>query len=132
MTVHSSVLTGDSDESDNDDELYVQTPLPSYKYDYEDLRSHLKTYTFNEHGDVLLDTVVHNKRLLYPSLFPEYPDDERWHLSHYSVFDVSTDGAPLSRREVVKDGTTSIDSAVWQAIQVGYEISEKDGRADEV
>ncbi|KAL5323538.1 hypothetical protein ACEPPN_008076 [Leptodophora sp. 'Broadleaf-Isolate-01'] len=117
VTVHSSVLTGDSDESDNDDELYVQTPLPSYKYDYEDLRSHLKTYTFNEHGDVLLDTVVHNKRLLYPSLFPEYPDDERWHLSHYSVFDVSTDGAPLSRREVVKDGTTSIDSAVWQAIQ---------------
>ncbi|KAG4433777.1 hypothetical protein IFR05_010744 [Cadophora sp. M221] len=117
VTVHSSVLTGDSDESDNDDELYVQTPLPSYKYDYEDLRSHLKTYTFTEHGDVLLDTVVHNKRLLYPSLFPEYPDDERWHLSHYSVFDVSTDGAPLSRREAVKDGTTSIDSAVWQAIQ---------------
>ncbi|PVH71167.1 hypothetical protein DL98DRAFT_553765 [Cadophora sp. DSE1049] len=117
VTIHSSLLTGDSDDSDNDDELYVQTPLPSYKYDYEDLRKHLKTYTFRDHGDILLDTVVHNKRLLYPSLFPEYPEDERWHLSHYSVFDVSTDGAPLSRREVVKDGTTSIDSAVWQAIQ---------------
>lgn len=100
MTVHSSVLTGDSDDSDNDDELYVQTQLPSYKYDYEDLRNHLKTYTFKDHGDILLDTVVHNKRLLYPSLFPEYPEDERWHLSHYSVFDVSTDGAPLSRERL--------------------------------
>ncbi|KAK0106339.1 hypothetical protein ONS96_003977 [Cadophora gregata f. sp. sojae] len=117
VTIHSSLLTGDSDDSGNDDELYVQAPLPSYTYDYEDLRNHLKTYTFKEHGGILLDTVVHNKRLLYPSLFPEYPEDERWHLSHYSVFDVSTDGAPLSRREVVKDGTTSIDSAVWQAIQ---------------
>ncbi|KAL2072100.1 hypothetical protein VTL71DRAFT_11443 [Oculimacula yallundae] len=117
VTVQSSVLTGDTDESDNDDELYVQTPLPSYKYDYEDLRNHLKSYTFKEHGEILLEQVVYNKRLLCPSLFPEYPDEEKWHNSHYSVFDVSTDGAPLSRREAVKDGTTSIDSAVWQAIQ---------------
>ncbi|PBP20018.1 hypothetical protein BUE80_DR009146 [Diplocarpon rosae] len=115
--LRSSLLTGESDESDDDDELYVQTPLPSYKYDLEDLRDHLKTYTLNEYGAVLLDSVVHNKRLLYPTLFPEYPEDEKWHNSHYSVFDVCTDGAPLSRREVVKAGTKSIDSAVWQAIQ---------------
>ncbi|CZT42498.1 uncharacterized protein RSE6_02413 [Rhynchosporium secalis] len=116
VTIQSSV-TGESDESDNDDDLYVQIPLPSYKYDYEDLRSHLKTYTFKEHGEELLKTVVSNKRLLDPALFPKYPEDENWHHSHYSVFDVSTDGAPLSRREAVKDGTVSIDSAVWQAIQ---------------
>ncbi|PBP25214.1 hypothetical protein BUE80_DR003680 [Diplocarpon rosae] len=118
VMVRSSLLTGESDESDDDDdELYLQTPLSSYKYDLEDLRNHLKTYTWNEYGAVLLDSVVHNKRLLYPTLFPEYSEDEKWHNSHYSVFDVCTDGAPLSRREVVKAGTKSIDSAVWQAIQ---------------
>ncbi|KAI6710600.1 hypothetical protein JHW43_006870 [Diplocarpon mali] len=117
VTMHSSILTGESDESDDDDEFYVQTPLPSYKYDHQDLRHHLKTYTLNEYGAELLDSVVHNKRLLYPSLFPEYPEDEKWHNTHYSVFDVGTDGAPLSRREVVKAGTKSIDSAVWQAIR---------------
>jgi len=62
--------------------------------------------------------VVRNGRLQNPALFPEYPPEELWHNSHYSVFDVGTDGAPLSRREVVKEGTTSIDSAIWQAIQV--------------
>lgn len=118
VTVHSSVLTGESDESEADEELYVQTPLPSYKYDHEDLRQHLKTYDFNDYGQVLLESVVHNKRLQNPGLFPDYDEDEQWHHSHYSVFDVGKDGAPLSRREVVKDGTTLIDSAVWQAIQV--------------
>lgn len=115
----SSVITGDSDESDDDDELYVQTPLPSYKFDHEHLRSHLKQHTFNESGKKILETVIDNGRLLNPMLFPEYPPNDRSHNSHYSVFDVGTDGAPLSRHEVVKPGTTSIDSAIWQVIQVG-------------
>jgi hypothetical protein len=114
---HSS-LTGESDESDDDDELYVQTPWPPYKFGHEDLRRHLNTYQFKAHSHVLLETVVKNGRLLNPSLFPECPAEEKWHNSHYSVFDVGVDGALLSRREVVKDGTTSIDSAIWQAIQV--------------
>ncbi|CZR64326.1 uncharacterized protein PAC_14224 [Phialocephala subalpina] len=118
-TAHrSSILTGESDESDDDGELYVQTPLPSYKFDQEHLRQHLKTHDFGEHGAVLLSSVVREKKLLYPAaLFPTYPSDEKWHNSHYSVFDVGVDGAPLSRHEVVREGTTSIDSAIWQAIQ---------------
>jgi hypothetical protein len=119
VTYHSSVLTGESDESDTDEEYYVQKPLPSYQFDHENLRHHLKTYAFNEHGKRLLERVVaENGRLHDPSLFPDYPEDELWHNSHYSVFDVGKDGAPISRREVVKEGTTKIDSAIWQAIQV--------------
>jgi len=117
-TFHSSVLTGESDESDQDDELYVQIPLPEYTFDHEDLRHHLKTYSFDAAGSGLLSTVVQNGRLLNPALFPEYHVEEKWHNSHYSVFDVGTDGSPLSRREVVKPGTKSIDSAIWQAVQV--------------
>jgi hypothetical protein len=116
----SSVWTGDSDESDDDDELYVQTPLPTYKFDHEHLRSHLKSHTFNESGKKILETVVgENGRLLNPMLFPEYLPNDRSHNSHYSVFDVGIDGAPLSRHEVVEPGTSSIDSAIWQVIRVG-------------
>jgi hypothetical protein len=118
-TFPSSVVTGDSDESDEDDELYVQTPLPSYKFDHENLRDHLKHHNFNESGKKILETVIENGRLLNPMLFPEYSPNDRSHNSHYSVFDVGADGAPLSRYDVVKAGTTSIDSAIWQVIQVG-------------
>jgi hypothetical protein len=117
-TYHSSVLTGESDESDTDEEFYVQKPLPSYKFDHEDLRHHLKTYKFNKHGEKLLERVVDKGRLLDPTLFPDYDETELWHNSHYSVFDVGKDGAPISRSEVVKKGTDKIDSAIWQAIQV--------------
>jgi len=98
--------------------LTVFEPDRLYSYDHENLRDHLKTYKFNEEGETLLETVVMNGRLINPSLFRDYPPDEKWHNSHYSVFDVGQDGAPLSRREVVQPGTTSIDSAIWQAIQV--------------
>jgi hypothetical protein len=113
----SSVITGDSDESDVEEEFYVQEPLPSYTFDHEDLRDHLKKHKFNEHGQELLKTEVDHGRLLHPTLFRKYPPDEKWHNSHYSVFDVSKDGAPLSRSEVVEKGS-HIDSAIWQAIQV--------------
>ena len=126
----SSLLTGDSDESDEDDELYVQTPLPSYSFDLENLRQHLKSHAFKKSGKKILATVVQNGRLLNPLLFPEYLPHDRSHNSHYSVFDVGTDGAPLSRHEIVKPGTTSIDSAIWQAIQVVSVESSKDLRSD--
>ena len=114
-TYHSSVLTGDSSESDDDNELYVQTPLPSYKFDHEHLRQHLKMHNFDEYGQSILKTVTGNGRV-DPGLFPEYPPEEKYHNSHYSVFDVGADGAPLSRREIVTTGS-SIDSAIWQAVK---------------
>lgn len=120
-TFPSSVLTGDSDESDEDDELYVQTPLSPYEFDHEHLRHHLKHHKFNDSGKKILETVVgENGRLLDPKLFPEYAPSDRSHNSHYSVYDVGTDGAPLSRHEIVKPGTTSIDSAIWQVIHVCF------------
>ncbi|TVY80629.1 hypothetical protein LSUE1_G003971, partial [Lachnellula suecica] len=115
-TYHSSVLTGESDESDEDDELYVQTPLAPYKYEDEDLRQHLMNHKFNEEGQILLDPIVRDGVLLHPSIFPKYDPDEKYHNSHYTIFDVGKDGAPLSRYLVVQPGS-SIDSSIWQAIQ---------------
>ncbi len=121
-TYHSSVLTGESDESEDEPELYVQEPLPSYQYDHEDLRHHLKKYQFQQSGKLLLDSVVDNGRLLDPGLFPEYPPEENWHNSHYSVFDVGNDGAPVSRHKAGTDGTLSIDAHIWLAIQVMFTL----------
>ena len=122
VTYHSSLLSGESDESDDDDEeYYVQKPLPTLRFDHEDLKAHLKTYKFKEDGKKLLKSVVENGKLHNPGLFPNYDPDELWHESHYSVFDVGPDGAPINRSEVVKEGTTKIDSAIWQCVQVCIE-----------
>lgn len=122
-TLHSSVLSGDSDDSDDDDDLYVQTPLTPFNYEEDRLRQHLRTYNFTDAGHIILQSVItKNGRLLNPVLFPEYHGSDRSHNSHYSVFDVGKDGAPLSRQDVVKPGTTKIDSAIWQAVKVSEGI----------
>jgi hypothetical protein len=120
VTLGSSVITGESEESDVEEEFYVQKPLPSYTFDHEHLKTHLKTHKFNKYGQELLETVVHDGRLInpiHPKLIREYPVDELWHDSHYSVFDVGKDGAPLSRSEIVEKGS-KIDAAIWTCIQV--------------
>ena len=121
-----SFSTGDSDFSDDDDELYVSKTLAPYKYDEQHLRDHLKKHDFNKQGRKILETVIdQNRRLLHPEkLFPHYPPEEKYHNSHYSVFDVGTDGAPVSRRAVVSAGST-IDSAIWQAIKVGNHLRQR-------
>jgi hypothetical protein len=111
--------SNESDFSDEDEGLYVQDILPSYKFDSQHLREHLRRYQFNAEGRKVLESVIDDRgRLRNPdSLFPEVLPDHS-HTSHYSVLDVGTDGAPVSRRAVVSDGS-NIDYAIWQAIQVG-------------
>jgi hypothetical protein len=102
----------DSDFSDDDEAFYVQEPLPSYKFDDHHLKQHLKTYKWKEDGRKVLENVDWKG-----NLFPEVLPEGSHHHSHYSIFDVGTDGAPLSRRDVVSDGS-HIDSAIWQAVKV--------------
>jgi len=125
-TYHSSVLTGESSESDEDEEFYVQTPLAPHKYEDKHLREHLQTHKFNEEGQILLDSIVRDGVLIHPSIFPKYDPDENFHNSHYTIFDVGKDGAPLSRYLVVKPGS-SIDSSIWQAIQVRINFEPRFG-----
>lgn len=117
-TLHSSILTGEETSDDDDDvDLYVQTPLPSSHFDHEHLRTHLKTFKFGDASLKLLESVVNeNGTLLHPSLFPDYPKDDISHKSHYSVYDVGADGAPVDRH---RSGPGSIDKLIWRAIRVG-------------
>lgn len=100
-TFKSSIGTGDDDESDDDEALYVQDLLPSTSFDDEHLRSHLKSYDWNESSLKILSPVIsEDGKLSSPHLWPEslhYPHghDDRSNDSLYQVFDVGADGAPL-------------------------------------
>lgn len=119
-TFQSSIVTGDDfDSSEDDEDLYVQDPLPTKSWDREDLRHHLKTYKFNDEGQVLLESIVVDGRLTNTDLARVFEGgSENGVGSHYSVFDVGPDGAPLSRHGIVKKGTASIHDAIWQVIRV--------------
>ncbi|RFU29241.1 hypothetical protein B7463_g7108, partial [Scytalidium lignicola] len=117
LTLQSSIITGDETSDDEDDgDLYVQTPLPPSQFDHEiHLRSHLKNFKFGEASLKLLESVIaENGRLVNPVLFPEYSKDELSHNSHYSVYDVGADGAPVDRHQ---PGNGSIDMLIWRAIR---------------
>lgn len=111
-----------SDESDQEDATYfVQAPLPSISFDHEDLREHLKTYSWDRYGrEVLAGLVTDRGRLKEPSLFPARPGpaEDRSHYSHYQVFDVGGDGAPRSVEPKVPE-EASRAAAIWCAIKVG-------------
>jgi hypothetical protein len=119
------VSTDSSEVSDPDEDYRVQVPLPGYQFDHEDLRNHLKTYKFNDASMILLESVVYRGRLLpllNPTLFRDYPLDERFHPSRCYVYDVGQDGCPLLKPTVLQEIAphTPIygDSSIWQMIQV--------------
>ncbi|KAH8819458.1 hypothetical protein F5884DRAFT_660991 [Xylogone sp. PMI_703] len=127
-TLQSSILTGDDTSDDEDDgDLYVQTPLPPTKFDHEHLRAHLKNFKFGEASLKILESVVaENGRLLNPTLFPDYSKDDLSHNSHYSVYDVGADGAPVDRHQ---PGDGTIDKLIWRAIREVNASPERETKA---
>jgi hypothetical protein len=95
-----SRTTGDTSDSDSDDDevLYVQTPLEPQAHEMEGLRNHLKTHSWDKHGRRILDGIVGNPdRLREDPLIPNRrgPQQDRSDQSHYQIFDVGPDGSPL-------------------------------------
>lgn len=114
----SSTLSEDSDEEIED--YFVQQPLPSQSFDHEHLRDHLKTYSWDRWGRQILSTVITDRgRLKQPSLFPtnDGPAEDRSHYSHYQVFDVGTDGAPLLVETAEMENAKSKATQIWHSIK---------------
>ena len=113
----------DSDSDTNDDEsLFVQQTLPPESYDEQGLRDHIKEYKWTEAGrdilgEVLTGSLPTEKESLFPRAVGSIPD--RSHLTHYSIFDVGTDGAPLPVRPLgLRDtSATSRATAIWENIR---------------
>jgi hypothetical protein len=110
-----------SDDSDEEDESYfVQDVLPSKSHDHEHLRDHLKTYSWDQWGRQILASVITDRgRLKDPSLFPDQPGpaEDRSHYSHYQVFDVGSDGAPLLVEPAESKNAKSMATRIWHSIK---------------
>lgn len=114
----SSTFSDDSDEET--EEYFVQSPLPPQSYDHEHLRNHLKTYNWDRWGRQILSTVITDRgRLKQPSLFPtkDGPSEDRSHYSHYQVFDIGTDGAPLLVENAEMENAQSKAMQIWHSIK---------------
>lgn len=111
-----------SDDSDAEDESYfVQDLLPSRSHDHEHLRKHLKTYSWDEWGRQILASVITDRaRLTQPSLFPTPagPGEDHSHYSHFQVFDVGSDGAPvLVGPADSKNSKHSKETQIWHTLK---------------
>ncbi|KUI52730.1 hypothetical protein VP1G_00104 [Cytospora mali] len=121
LTSSLSKATADESESEQDEEeYYVQTPLKTEEYDHEGLRQHLRSYKWTSDGHKVLEDVLSDIKLLsQPTLFPTQrgPVPDRSHLSHYQVFDVGLDGAPLPIEFSETEKPPSNALCIWQAIK---------------
>ena len=93
-----SKSTGDDSDPEEDEEIYVQTPLDPRSYDEEGLRNHLRSYSWTPYGRKLLDGVVGNpSRVSAVPLLPTRGQaaTDRSFATDCQVFDVGPDGSPL-------------------------------------
>ena len=113
-----SKATGEDSDDDSDESLYVQELLEPQSFDHEELREHLREYDFDDYGKKILEGVVDDlERLKQAWLFPTQlgPAEDRSHYSHYQVFDVGTDGAPLQID--LSESKVSQATAIWLALK---------------
>ena len=128
-------ISDDSDE-DDDESYYVQEPLQSNSFDHEHLRQHLSEYKFDRQGrQILASLFEHHGRLKQPSLFYHHPGwiENSARYSHYQVFEVGADGAPLQAnrvggREGGEDNSDPANSA-WLALKDINSNTKKERKA---
>lgn len=104
--VFADTSTLSDDSSDDEDEFFVQSELPSQSFDHEHLREHLKTHHWDEHGRDILASLVSDPAKLskQPHLFHlgPGPADDR---SHYSHFQYVTSTTPIARIDLIAEST---------------------------
>lgn len=116
-TSSGSRLTGDESDDEADQSLYVQEPLPQEFYEDDAFREHLRKYPWDVDGKKILGNLagenVTSQNLISPQKGP-LPD--RSHHTHFQVFDIGNDGAPLLV-EVQNKHVTNRPTALWQTIK---------------
>ena len=121
----------DSDsDTDDDESLFVQQSLLPESYDELGLRKHIKEYSWTEAGRAILGNVLEKELPSQnESLFPRAPGavPDRSHLTHYSIFDVGSDGAPLPIKPLgsTDPAPTSRAMAIWRNISRTNADSER-------
>ncbi|KAI4120362.1 MAG: hypothetical protein LQ338_007071 [Usnochroma carphineum] len=94
----SSTFSPEDSDTDDNESMFVQEPLPKEEYDEAGLKKHIREYQWTPHDKEIVGSVLDKEQLLRrTNIFPVTtgPVDDRSHLSHCSIFDVGNDGAPL-------------------------------------
>ncbi|KAI4257307.1 MAG: hypothetical protein L6R42_005756 [Xanthoria sp. 1 TBL-2021] len=115
----SSTFSPDDSDTDDNESLFAQEPLLKELYDEDGLRRHLRGFNWTPSDREIVGSVLDNKQLLQrSSIFPVTlgPVDDRSHLSHYSIFDVGKDGAPLQIQRA-DEKPVSRAQAIWNNIK---------------
>lgn len=111
----------DESDTDDDESLFVQQILPQERYEEEGLRKHILEYAWTDSGRATIGELLKNQKLSKQScMFPVElgPVEDRSHLSHYSIFDVGNDGAPLPIRNASDSRPCSKALAIWKNLMV--------------
>lgn len=112
----------DDSDTDDDESLFVQGSLPQENYDEEGLRKHILQYDWTDDGRTIIGDILKNQPFSeHPCVFPVKLGavEDRSHLTHYSIFDVGNDGAPLSIRSASDSRPCSRALAIWKNLKVG-------------
>lgn len=115
----SSTFSPEDSDTDDNESMFVQEPLPKEEYDEAGFRQHIREYNWTPKDQEILGSVLRNDQLLQrTTVFPVTlgPVDDRSHLSHYSIFDVGNDGAPLEIQKA-SDKPVSRAQAIWNNIK---------------
>lgn len=111
---------GSDDEVEEGEEYYVQTPLEHQQYDHEGLRQHLRSFKFSSASRIILSGIVGNAAFLSkPTLFTTHGGAaaDRSDFSHHQVFEVGTDGAPLTVELPESEKPPSKALVIWNTIK---------------
>lgn len=117
ITASSSKEDGSEDEDDQ--EIYVQNPLPARSFDEDGFRRHLRHYPWNTDDRKILEGVVGNPSRIGQRLIPNHkgPHADRSHYSHFQVYDVASDGSPLLVDKQGVENEFGRAMALWAAIR---------------
>ena len=118
----------DETDSEDDESLFVQQELPEERYDEEGLKKHIQEHQWTEFSRAIVSDILDDQKLLRKkSMFPQLPDPvpDRSHLTHYSIFNVGNDGAPMEIQHA-DPRQTSRAGDIWRKIRsINTEPSRK-------
>jgi hypothetical protein len=119
-TSSKSRSTGHDSDKEDDEAYYVQETLEPQSHEMEGMRSHIRAYKWNEFGKKIMEGVVGNPaRLSENPLIPNRKGKlaDRSDYTHYQIFDVGSDGSPLSVEFPNIEKQFGRPMALWHAIK---------------
>jgi len=119
--IFADTSTLSDDSSDDEDDYFVQSELPSHSFDHEHLREHLRSHDWTDHGRQVLASIISDPAKLSkePHLFHMGPGpaDDRSHYSHFQVYNVGPNGLPEPVEVSAPENNMSKATEIWHSLR---------------